>query len=108
MLEYSLTEEEGEEILGLRRALQSLGWQTGWDMQQDMVFMAATWILVAEEQGSADDDEEALPERSPRTVTARRAMSHTELKHALDPEGMCRAVVAEGWREVLRAVREVS
>lgn len=95
MLEYTMTPDEGEPVLALRRKIEALGWRTGWDMEQDAVFGGAEWLLVAEDgRGS--------------TVECRKLISHAELRQAVCAEMLCRLRVQTGWRQVLDTVEGLS
>lgn len=92
MLEYVMVPEEGEQVLAVRRAVEGLGWRTGWDMQQDMVFGWVEWLLVADREGG-------------QRVENRKRVTHAELRNAEEPGEYCRNVVAEAWEQILGEVR---
>lgn len=95
MPEYDMSPDEGPAVLAARRAIEALGWQTWWDMEQDPVLGAAHWLLTA---------------NCPRggSVECRKVVSWVELRRAVDPDELCRAKVAKGWGEVLAAVQTFS
>lgn len=95
MLEYNMVPDEGREVLAVRRAIEALGWRTGWDMQQDIVFGWVEWLLVAENEAG-------------QKAEVRRRLTHAELRAAADTGGFCRQHVERGWRDILAEVELVA